>query len=147
MYTYCANNPVFFCDPSGHFVVEAALATTAAVAITWLAAAATESSRSKTQSPTLNKIEDTFAIAAKAVLSPVRPILTFGAKTTENTLPDGLASNFYTTSAAEQTWSRWGYNPTSYKLKNYTKLITKAIMYGKLITVIVEMMISGSFLQ
>ena len=127
LYTYCANNPVFFCDPSGHFVVEAALATTAAAAMTWLAASAIESSRSKTQSSTSNKIVNAFSIAAITIISPIKPILTYGAKAPENTLPDGLASNFYTTSAAEQTWSRWGYNPTSFKLKNYTKLITKAI--------------------
>ena len=127
LYTYCANNPVFFCDPSGHFVVEAALATTAAAAMTWLAASAIESSRSKTQSSTSNKIVNAFSIAAITIISPIKPILTYGAKAPENTLPDGIASNFYTTSAAEQTWSRWGYNPTSFKLKNYTKLITKAI--------------------
>ena len=127
LYTYCANNPVFFCDPSGHFVVEAALATTAAAAMTWLAASAIESSRSKTQSSTSNKIVNAFSIAAITIISPIKPILTYGAKAPENTLPDGLASNFYTTSAAEQTWSRWGYNPTSFKLRNYTKLITKAI--------------------
>ena len=127
LYTYCANNPVFFCDPSGHFVVEAALATTAAAAMTWLAASAIESSRSKTQSSTSNKIVNAFSIAAITIISPIKPILTYGAKAPENTLPDGLTSNFYTTSAAEQTWSRWGYNPTSFKLRNYTKLITKAI--------------------